>query len=63
MPATAATAAAAAALQQARARPAVARAAQSGCRRVHVRAHKAIGTSAQPSNPSACCLPAGPSSS
>eukprot|EP00966_Prymnesium_polylepis_P257925 5958016-Prymnesium_polylepis.1 len=63
MPATAA------ADQQARARPAVARAAQSHQsvtvpgRRVHVRAHEAIGSSAQLSSPSACRLPADPSSS
>ena len=60
MPATAAAAAAAAAAG-ARATRSCARAA-SVCR-VHVRAHAAIGTSAQPSSPRACRLTAGPISS
>ncbi len=49
--------------QQARARPAVARARRPCAVWVHMRAHVAIGTTAQPSSPSACRLPAGPSSS
>eukprot|EP00966_Prymnesium_polylepis_P110975 2567209-Prymnesium_polylepis.1 len=61
MPATAAAAAAAAA-EGTRAIRSCARAA-SVCRRVHVRAHAAIGPSAQPSSPSACRMAAGPSSS
>ena len=59
MPATAAAAAAAA--EGARAIRSCARAA-SVCGRVHVRAHGPIGTAAQPSSLSACCLTAGPNS-
>eukprot|EP00966_Prymnesium_polylepis_P178352 4130381-Prymnesium_polylepis.1 len=58
MPATAAAAAAGA-----RATRSCARSTVGVPRRVHVRAHAAIGTTAQPSSPSACRLLAGPISS
>ena len=61
MPATAAAAAAAA--EGARAIRSCARAASVCWPGAHVRAHAAIGASAQPSSPSACSLAAGASSS
>eukprot|EP00966_Prymnesium_polylepis_P074877 1737023-Prymnesium_polylepis.1 len=58
-----AAAAAAAAAESARAtRSWLARARRPCAGRVHVRAHGPIGTAAQPSSLSACCLTAGPNS-